>query len=116
MSCCELSWRHALTTAVRPDLVVVLAPFRQGDTRLVQVLEPVLVEAFVAKLAVEAFDVAVLHGPARLDQQVPDVVGLRPANEDPTGELRPVVGTHGHGIATKDGGLVQQPCYVVATD
>jgi hypothetical protein len=43
---------------------------------LTQCLEPVLVQALVQEPAVEALDVAVLHGPPRLDQDVTDAVAL----------------------------------------
>ena len=56
----ELRWWHAPTAAVRPDLVVVLAPSLDGCLGLMQVLEPLLVQALVPELAVEALDVAVL--------------------------------------------------------
>ena len=48
--------------AVRPDLVIVLAPDGDARSGLVQCLEPVVVKALVPELAIEAFDVAVLHG------------------------------------------------------
>jgi hypothetical protein len=41
-----------------------------------QVLEPALVQVLVAKLAVEALDVAVLHRAPRLDQDMADTVCL----------------------------------------
>lgn len=63
-------------TAVRPDLVVVASPLSDHGAGLRQRREPVLVEAFVAELAVEAFDVTVLHGSARFDQQVLDAMPL----------------------------------------
>ena len=50
-----------------------------------------LVEALVAELAVEAFDVAVLRRAARFDQDVHDTVLLRPGDEGAAGELRHVV-------------------------
>ena len=54
----------------------------------------VVVKALVADLAVEAFDGAVLHGLARFDQGVLDPMLLCPGDEDTTGKLRTVVGTH----------------------
>ena len=63
----ELGGRHSAATAVRPDLVVVLPPGSDGGPCLRQRLEPMLVQAFVPELAVEALDVAILHRPARLD-------------------------------------------------
>jgi hypothetical protein len=54
------------------DLVVVLAPGGDGLPGLHQCLEPLLVEALVPELSIEALDVAVLHGSPRLDQDVAD--------------------------------------------
>ena len=65
---------NAPHAAVRPDLVVVLPPDGDGRSGLVQRLEPVVVQALVAELAVEAFDVAVLHGPARLVKAAIEVI------------------------------------------
>ena len=48
----------------------------------------------VAERAVEALDVAVLHWTAWLDQQVDDLVLLRPGQKGSRSELRPVVGTN----------------------
>lgn len=67
-----------------------------------------LVEAFITELAVEAFDVAVLHGLAGLDQQVVDAMPLGPGDEGPAGEFRTVVGANGARIATEAGRLVQR--------
>jgi len=49
----KLGWRHPPATAVRPHLVGVGPPARDLDARLLQALEPVLIEALVAELAVE---------------------------------------------------------------
>src|SRR5450830_469813 len=70
----ELGWRHAVAATVRPALVVVLPPGGDGRPGLHQRLEPLLVEALVPELAIEALDVAVLHGPPRLDQDVADAM------------------------------------------
>jgi len=77
----ELCGRDASTAAVRSDFVIVDAPVGDDLACLLQRREPMIVEALVAKLAVEAFDVAVLHGLARLDQQVPNAVPLGPGDE-----------------------------------
>ncbi len=64
------SKRNASQQAVRPDLVVVLTALSNLLANLVYRLEPLFVEAFIAELAVEALDVAVLHGPAELNPAV----------------------------------------------
>jgi len=51
--------------AVRPHPVVLLAPRLDDLTRVIQADEPVLVQALVAELAIEALDVRVLHRRAR---------------------------------------------------
>lgn len=52
----ELRGRDAADGAVRADLVVVAAPGADEAASLRQGLEPVLVEALVAELAVEALE------------------------------------------------------------
>lgn len=52
--CRELGGRDPATTAVWAHLVVVATPFSDLLTGLRERGEPVLVEAFVAELAVEA--------------------------------------------------------------
>lgn len=93
-STCTCRTRDASAAAVWSHLVVVAAPLGDDAAGLDQRREPMLVEAFVAELAVEALDVAVLHKPARLDQQVLDAMLLRPCDEGPAGELRTVVRAH----------------------
>ena len=90
----EFGRRYAAQATVRPDLVMVLAPDANGGSGLVQRLEPMLVQALVPELAVEALDVAVLHRPPGLDEDVPNAVGLCPGHEYCAGELRAVVGPH----------------------
>ncbi len=75
-----------------------------------------LAEALVAELAVEALDVAVLHRPARLDQQVLDAMLLRPCDEGPAGELRTVVRAHRPRVAAEPRSLIQHAHEVGATD
>jgi hypothetical protein len=106
----------AADAAVRPDFVVVLSPDGGGRSSLVQRLEPLLVQALVPELSVEALDVAVLHGPAWLDQNVANTVAVRPGHEGPTGELRTVVGANGQRVATKDGRAIKQPGDVLTRD
>lgn len=81
----------AATTTVRTNLVVVPPPIGDYLASLGQRCEPVLVEAFIAELAVEALDVAVLHGLAGFDQDVFDAMLLRPGDEGAAGEFRTIV-------------------------
>jgi len=75
-----------------------------------------LVEMLVTELAVETLDVTILHGSPWLDQDVANPVRLRPSQECPTCEFRPVVGPNHLGIATKQSCLIQQPRDVLTRD
>lgn len=93
--------RDATTNAVLPDLTIGASPVCNHVPRLWKRSEPVLVEALVAEIAVEAFDVGALSWGTRPDQDVVDAMSLRPGNEDATGELRAIVGASRAWIATK---------------
>ena len=88
MRCSELRWWDSPATAVWPDFAVFLPPLGDDRARLLQGYEPVLVETLVKKLAVEAFDIAVLHRPSWLNMQVLDAVGQTPSHEGSARELR----------------------------
>ena len=60
----ELGRWDAPQTAVGPYLVVVDAPLADDHPSLRERLEPVLVQALVAELAVEALQCAILPGPS----------------------------------------------------
>src|SRR3954466_4969509 len=49
------------------DSVVIVTPAFDSFSCARQAEKPVGIETFVAKSAIERFDVAILHGPARLD-------------------------------------------------
>lgn len=55
-----------------------------------QCLQPALVQVLVPELAVEALDLAILHGAPRLDQDVANAMRLRPGHEGSAGELRAI--------------------------
>lgn len=67
---------HTANAPVGPNLVVVEPPYRDLFARLVQRLEPVLVQALVAEPTVEVLNVAVLHRLSWLDRV--DAVALCP--------------------------------------
>ena len=77
------------------NLVVILTPDGDTLTGLSQGFQPVLVEAFVPELAIEAFDIGVLGGFARLDQDVLNASCLHPCHEGSASELGSVVGSDG---------------------
>ena len=109
MQCGERCRRYTPATAVRPGFVVVCPPYGDCLACLLQGLKPVLVQALVAKGAVETLDVGVLGGTAWLNQDVLDAVLLRPGHERPASELGPVVGSYCFRVAPKHGCPVQQP-------
>ncbi len=106
--------RYPTQTAVGPHLVEVAAPFSNGHSGLVQRLEPLLVEALVAELAVEALDEPILRRLARCDQDVAHAATRGPGHECLTGEFRSVVGSDGCGVAAESRGLVEQARHVGA--
>jgi len=66
---------------VGPDLIVVLPPAFDFISGMVDIAPPVLVQALVADLAVEAFDVSILIGFTRLDKLMVDFPFLGPGIE-----------------------------------
>src|SRR5271154_7349304 len=87
----ELGWREVAERRVRTAGVVVLAPTADAVARIGQVAQAVEVEAFVAQLAVEAFDVTVLHRSPRRNVLKPDAMAFAPGVEVVAAELGPVV-------------------------
>lgn len=69
-----------------------------------------IAQALVAKLAVEAFDLAVLHRLACLDQQMSNVMPLGPGYERARGEFGPVIGVYRRGVAAEAGRLIEHAC------
>jgi hypothetical protein len=74
-----------------PFFVVHLKPFGAELAHLVEILEHVGVEHFVAEAAVVALDVGVLIGLARLNVTRIDAVVFSPVEQLLGDELRPVV-------------------------
>ena len=74
----ELCWRQVATATVRSAFVVVLSPVVDDAAHVAQTGKPVLRQAFVAKAAVEAFDVRVLRRFAGLDKTMLDGPLSRP--------------------------------------
>src|SRR5262249_17926734 len=69
--------------------------------------KPVQIQALITKLAVEALDVRILRGLARLDEVEGDAVGIRPDIQDSPSELRAVVDRVLLGRAMGGGELVE---------
>src|SRR5208283_4736466 len=73
-------------------LVIVPPPLLDDLPGIADGNEPVLVQALVAELAVEALDIAVLHRFSRLDEVLLHPFGEAPLVQRTPGELRAVVG------------------------
>lgn len=71
--------------------VVAPLPMGEPDLRVGQGKKPVLIQAFVPQLAVEAFDMTVLNGFARLDERERDASVGRPRVKGPRAELAAIV-------------------------
>mgnify|MGYP001374715782 CR=1 FL=1 len=88
----ELGRGHFTERAVGSLVVVVFAERFEQFAGVGQAEELVFVEAFVAELAVEAFDMSVLGGFSRGDEAVTHLPFMRPAVQGEPGKLRAVVG------------------------
>jgi hypothetical protein len=88
---------------VRPVAVVVPTVGLDRPASVEQADEPVLVEALLPELSVEALDEGVLHRLAWLDEVKVDSSTVRPAIEHPTSELRPVVRDDRRGKSARRG-------------
>ena len=73
------------------EAIVLHPPLLDDLPRLIQRHEPVLVQALVPELAVEALDVRVLHGLARRDKRKLHSPLIRPGVQGLPDELRAVV-------------------------
>ena len=74
-----------------PHLVVVLPPGLDFLPRLHQAHKPVLVQALIAKLTVEAYDESILRRLARIHKVQLHPSFIRPLVHHPAGELRAIV-------------------------
>src|SRR4029453_16904332 len=101
---------------MRSGGVVVLAPRRDRSARIFEAREPVLVEALLAALAVEAFDECVLHRLARLDEAQAHAAFPSPLVERLAGEFRAVVHDDLLRPAIAGSRAVEDAPYVLAGD
>ena len=110
----ELSRWYPPQAAVWPDFVVVPASLSDACSGLRQGLKPLLVQALVTKLAIEALDVAVLHGASWLNQYVSHAMCCSPSHEGSARELGAVICSHSQWVAPEDCSLIQQTSDVLA--
>ena len=85
------SGRDAVEGIVRTFVVVAFHPLVCKLTDFVEGSEGVGIEDFGSEATIKAFDVAVLHGTAGLDEVEVDVVGVAPGVKLGRDELRPVI-------------------------
>src|SRR4029077_16220320 len=76
---------------MRAHRVVIHPPGFNHLPCVLQIHEPVLVQAFIAELPVEALDERILCGLATLDEMQRHLVLIRPLIHDATGKLGSVV-------------------------
>jgi hypothetical protein len=112
----ELCGRNPLKTAVGPDFVVVLAPFSNAISGLLQALKPLLIQAFISELSIEALDVVVLHGPARLNQDVATALQCGTSQLGSACEFRHVICANSDWVTSENCGLIKKPSDILASD
>ena len=101
---------------MRPCGVVVLDPRGDHLAGLIEREEQCLIQQLVPHLAIEALDVAVLHGLARHDVMPVDPVFLRPGEDGMRGELRAIVADNHAGPSSLLDESCQLPCHPAARD
>ena len=90
--------------------VVVPPEFLDLVPGIVESHKPVLVEALVTKLTVEALDNAILDRLSRPDEIQPNPMAIGPRIECSAGKLGSVVHHQADGLATLLDGPFQDPC------
>src|SRR5436305_1398230 len=112
----ELCWWNAPQRAMRPHLVVVASPRADHDSCMFEGAEVVIVEAFISKLAIKAFDIRVLRRLAGSNEFEINAAGVSPSIQSSAGELRSLIGTNGTRQSSKLTARFQSPHHVTARD
>src|SRR5678815_2495863 len=89
-TCKHCRWNPS-ERAVRPQLVVLRPPGCDSTLGVLEVDEPIHIEALAAHLVVEALDVGVLHRLSGVDEMDPHAVLAGPRIDLASSELRSVV-------------------------
>src|SRR6188768_2464857 len=89
------------------NVVVVVPPDGDFGSCMAERHEPVLVEALIAKLAIEALDESVLGGLAGLNEVQSHLVLIGPSVEGLANELRAIVSDDAAGVPTLRCGRVE---------
>ena len=101
---------------MRANGIVVVPPVLDFITGMIHGKPPMFIEALIANLAVEAFDIGVLIGFSGLDKLVSDLSFVSPGIQSTAGKLRAVVGKQAFGLATKFNELIQHTGYIGPAD
>src|ERR1035438_3687422 len=78
IACCEFLRCQVAQGAVWAHLVVINSPVFDGFPCVVQSEKPVLIQTFLTKFPMEAFDVSVLHRSSRRDEVQCDLIRASP--------------------------------------
>jgi hypothetical protein len=97
-------------------VIIVQPPAIHNVSRLSQAEEQFAIEAFISKLAIEALDVAVFPGTARLYEQRANSALLKPLPHGLGGELRAVVATDVSRSPSNREQFCQRSNYIPATE
>src|ERR1700676_1591774 len=94
---------------MRTLLVVIEPPSLDFPACIAEASEPVRIQTFVAQSAVEAFDVGILRGLARLNELQSHAAFFAPSGQCPPAKLRPVVEDNGSRQTSLAGYPIQHP-------
>lgn len=78
---------HSVEGLLRSLLVEFPAPSLDDHTGVCQAAQPMLFHAFLSEAAIERFDVGVLVGLARLDEEQVNTLGVGPVQHGSAAEL-----------------------------
>jgi hypothetical protein len=104
-----LCWWMTAQRAVRSLGVIALPPVLDDPPGVGQAAKPMDVQAFVAKFAIEALEVAVLHRLAWIDEIEGHMMVICPGIEYLASELGTVVQRDPFGYAVPQNEVLQEP-------
>lgn len=97
---------------MRTRLAVVSTPSTDDVSGMAHAAKPVLVQAFVVKLTVEALGVSILRGFARLNQAPCHLVLVGPLVKGAAAKLQALVGPDDLGITTELRGSLERRVFL----
>ncbi len=107
----ELAGCSVVEAAVRSNFVVLLSPVGYLGARIEEIAEPTGSKALLPKLAVEALDNPILHGPSWLDVTQLNLPLQTPGKEVTAGQFRSVVAADGLRSAASRDQFIQNSCH-----